>query len=503
MDIYKSSCKSNFISGFLVVILLSLLSLPALAANFPLKITQPQANLDTKNRFYKAYPNLEYNVRLAVIGGEYPFSFALTTAPTDMTIDARGEISWMSPTASATPYNVTAVVTDSQSTVTNVSWTITVTTDGFRFIDAVNGTPATLGGTGSNGNPWKSIKDMYEGDTYASKSARSYAGEFLYWRAGTYGMDAYTESTKPRTPFVGNNKPTVWLAYPGEAPVIDLAASYISIYGGGSNTYFDGIKFNVNGNSRGMGITIGGGSNNVTFRRNTLFGINNGLSGGNHSLIFIQNGGQGLNLSIQDNEMYNVTNSGYGVLGYSARDVLIENNTFHNIRTHPISPKSYTTRWDIRGNRFYNNPSNSIIVQYYSTVATPSGDIEISHNLVETGGGKVRINSEQTTYGLPVYIFRNTFMDEVEQNRATSTNGIFSWTENVIVNETTYPEQIRRRNIDAPLRVVVTNNLTGNSSDNIVDSQGYLTQGYNTFIGSRGHQLGNRISAPTALVITQ
>ena len=43
-----------------------------LASNYPLEILQPEAGLENlveTNRFYKAYPGLEYNVRIGVIGG--------------------------------------------------------------------------------------------------------------------------------------------------------------------------------------------------------------------------------------------------------------------------------------------------------------------------------------------------------------------------------------------------------------------------------------------------
>lgn len=501
MDIYKSSRKSYFLNGFLAFMLLSLLSLPAFAANFPLQIIQPQPNLDTKNRFYKAYPGFNYNVRLAVIGGEFPFSYELTSAPQGMVIDnQRGEITWANPSASAT---VTAKVTDAQANTKTVTWSITVTTNGFRFIDAINGKTAAQGGTGFISSPWKSMRDLYEGVDVSSKSANSYAGEFIYWRSGTYTMDAYREVNNERVPFVGNNKPMVWLAYPGDTPVFNMAAAFMAIYGGGSNIYFDGLTINVNDNNKGKGIAIGSNSENVTFRKNKMYGISNGVTGGNSALVFITKNVAGRYYAFQDNEMYNVGANGYGILGYSASHVLIENNTFYNINQHPVGPKEGTAMWFIRANRFFNNPRNSINLQYSNSSGIQSGNIEISYNLVESGGGTIRINSNQTDTGLPVYIFRNTFMDDAQQNRTTSTNGFFSWYENVIVNNTSFPEKIERFRVEDPSRVLVTNNLTGSTSDNILDSQGFLTQGYSMYIGSRGHQLGNRISAPTALVVTQ
>ena len=209
----------------------------------------------------------------------------------------------------------------------------------------------------------------------------------------------------------------------------------------------------------------------------------------------IARGNVGSYYSIQDNEMYDV-NVGYGILGYNGRKVLVENNTLHNIGSHPIGPKEGTQMWFIRANRMYDNPWHSINVLYSGSSGILSGDIEISYNLVETGGGKVDINNNQYGSGLPVYIFRNTFLDDVKQSRTTSSNGRFHWYENVIVNETSHPDKIELYKIEDPSRVIITNNLVGSASDSIVDSLGYLTGTYKKFIGTRGHQIGARPLPP-------
>lgn len=505
MIVFKVTCRFTAIKSLFAFLILCLLSLQGLAANYPLEIIQPQENLDTKNRFYKAYPGLEYNVRLAVIGGEFPYRYQLISGPDGMSIDNKGQISWSSPAESVTPYNVSVKVLDAQSNTTAVSWTILVTTNGFRFIDSLSGTSVAQGGNGDISNPWKSLKDMYEGNDYNSKYAKSYTGEFVYWRTGTYAMDAYTEGnantpTIARVPFVANFKPMVWLAYPGEKPVIDLNRAYIAIYSGGSNTYFDGLDININQSARGMGVQIGSSANNVTFRRNKIHGITTGYVGGNNACIFVSKNKVGVNWSFQDNEMFDV-NSGYGILGYNARKVLIEDNTAYQIGGIPIGPKMGTGMWFIRANYMVNNSRDSINVQYYQSAEAVTGDIEISYNFVDAGGGRVRINANQTDTGLPMYMFRNTFLDDVQQGRVSSTNGNFYWYDNVIVNDTSEPDKIERVNIDDPSRLFVTDNLTGSTSDSIVDSQGFLQTAYNMFIGNKGHQIGKRPLPPVNLTV--
>ena len=499
MSITRSYGKAYLFSALFILLSLGMLSSETLAANYPLEIIQPQPNLDTRSRYYKAYPGLEYNVRLAVVGGEYPYSYELTSAPAGMRIDYRGVITWSNPTAASTPYNVTAKVTDAQSNTRSVSWTIAVTTNGFRFIDAINGKSAASGGDGSINNPWKNFSDVYQGSVYDSKGRSTYAGEFLYWRNGTYSMDAYKEDSGRRVPLVGNRKPQVWLAYPGENPVFDMRAAQLVIYAGGDDLYFDGLEFDVNGNASGMGIQIDSSASRVTFRRNKLHGITNAATGGNNSLIFISKADVGNYWTFQDNEFFDVVENGYGILGYWARNVLIEDNTLHNINRHPIGPKAGTDRWFIRGNHMYSNRTNSISVQYAGSNGVNSGNMEISFNYVEKGGGKVTINSNLTSVGYPVYIYRNTFLDEAMQNKVTSSNGPFHWYHNVIVNDTSFPDKIERYQVDNPARLVVNDNLTGRSVDNIVDAQGYMTASYSNFIGIRGHVIdtGKRPMPPT------
>ncbi len=129
-----------------------------------------------------------------------------------MTIDpARGEIVWPRPATQGSPHGVTATVTDQEGTTRSVAWTMTVTSAGFRFIDAVAGLSAASGGTGTIDNPWLSIADMYEGTDDAAKYLGSYADNFLYFRNGTYAMNAYAEESG-RVPLVCAGPQTASLA---------------------------------------------------------------------------------------------------------------------------------------------------------------------------------------------------------------------------------------------------------------------------------------------------
>ena len=148
--------------------------LPAFAANYPLEITniKPAGGLNAASRIYRAYPGLEYNIRAAVVGGAYPYSFTLTDAPEGMTVDSRGVVSWPNPQAND---NATLVVRDSEGTQVSVTWPITVSASGFRFVSATSGNPAP-GGAGTVSNPWRTLSDVYN---------NAGSTDIVYFRTGT------------------------------------------------------------------------------------------------------------------------------------------------------------------------------------------------------------------------------------------------------------------------------------------------------------------------------
>ncbi len=483
----------KYFSRIFIIFLLS--SSYGFASNYPLKVIQPQENLDIENRFYKAYPELEYNVRMAVIGGEFPYSYALTNAPSGLEIDPRsGEISWPSPTESETPYSVTATVTDAENRSKSVSWTILVTKEGFIFVDAVNGTASNQGGKGTIDDPWLSLKDVYGGDSYAAKHAEHHKGEFVYWRAGTYEMDGYISDDGGdglQLTISSDNKPQVWLGYPGGSmPVISQRDAHLYFEGKGRDVYLDGLDIRSDGNHRGMGIKIASIKENVVLRRNKFSGIRGGSEGGNNALVFINLWGLGTHYAIQDNEFSDV-DTGYGILNYNTKFVLVEDNTFQGIGDHGVGMKVRAERWSVRSNRFRNNARFSINSYNASHDGKPGGDVEISYNVVEAGGGEVVSNSKFESNQLPVHIFRNTFMDGARQYAVFSKNGPYFWKQNVIISDSSKPDNIDLTSVNFPERLIMEDNLSGGLASGIVNAKGNLTAAYAEFIGKRGHQLGN------------
>lgn len=500
MHSYKFYCTPNLIKVLLAFLFIILSSGHSFAANYALEIIQPQPNLDTKNRFYKAYPSLEYNVRLAVAGGAFPYKFSLAKAPSGMTIDKRGEISWPDPIGSGTPYPVTATVTDSQGSMKSVSWTITVTTTGFLFVDAIKGKTAAQGGTGTLANPWKTMKDVYGGDTYDDKWTNHHPGEFVYWRAGTYILDTYYEDCGGegcRIPWSGR-KPVVWLAYPTETPEINFSGvsndAFIFFYDKVANLYLDGFDFNINSNTRGKGVQIGN-NGNITIRNNTFRGVTLcGQQGGNNSLLFLS-GGTGEFTSIQDNVAYD--SCGYWLLGYDSPKTIVENNTITTNIKLPISPKDNIQHWTIRGNHIQGQTTSGAI---YAQEYNYSSDIEICFNLIQmTGSDGLALKLLSSDPGGPMHVYRNTIIGHVDIINLNANKGPWTFSENVIINNSSSPDKMTRVNSVDETRLIKDNNLLGSPTEIIVDSQGYLTGAYTSYVGTRGFEIGIRPKPPTLI----
>jgi len=233
------------ISMILGVAALVLMHALAFGANYPLEIIQPQPNLTTAIRYYKTFTGFEYRVRVGAIGGLYPYTYSLTIAPSGMAIDeTTGVIVWDNPVEEDSPHNITVSITDSEGTTARRSWTLTVSRNGFYFLDAVNGRTVAQGGAGTIASPWKTLDDILEAGAVSS-------GTQAFFKNGTYNTDglSQTGSNGWQRHEVSATKPLIWLAYPGHTPVIDFGSSSYSVIKpclrfSNNDTYIAGFTIN-------------------------------------------------------------------------------------------------------------------------------------------------------------------------------------------------------------------------------------------------------------------
>lgn len=186
------------------------LVMPRAAGTSPDGASRP---IPSTHRIFKAYPGIPYNIPAYVIGGAYPYTFSLSNAPAGMTINAQtGEVSWPNPQATATP---TITVTDMNGVQRSSAWTITVTTEGFYFVDAVSGNDSTNDGTLAA--PWRTISKLF--------STATGNGAIVYFRQGTYDLVGCPIGSRTTSPFHHVAVPSTlagnWIAYPGETPTLD------------------------------------------------------------------------------------------------------------------------------------------------------------------------------------------------------------------------------------------------------------------------------------------
>ncbi|MES2935107.1 MAG: putative Ig domain-containing protein, partial [Pseudomonadota bacterium] len=465
---------------------------------YALEIIQPRAGLNTENRFYKAYPNLPYEVRAAVIGGSYPYTFALTTAPAGMTVDKNtGLIKWPTPPASGTAYPVKLTVTDKALVSKQVSWTIKVTTDKFMFVDQANG---HNGATGTINDPVKGVIDVYGGSTYDDKYSEKNKDYFVYFKNGTYSLEGFRgEPPLTQGLQMTYRQPLVWMAYPGAAPVIEMSkVAFRLVDTEGDNLYIEGFDIDTINTDAAtefrMGFRIGSLSNNVTFRKNKFHNISPTGGSYNQSAIMISRDAPGKYWSFQDNEFYNL-GTAYGILGYTAQKVLIEDNYFHEETGagggHPIGPKTSTRQWFIRHNTIKNAKEYAIWVYGNKEDTTPTtSDIEISYNNVsmQPGGFALDINLASLPEGMgPVYVFRNTFKGDITLNTTNTNVGPLTLKKNVFINS--MANGYSCLGCLNTSNNFVSDNLVGTAAAGIIDGNGKLTTAYKNYLGNTGWEI--------------
>lgn len=439
------------------------------------------------HRIFRAYPGLEYNVRAVVLGGSYPFNYALTGAPSGMTIDAAtGEIRWPKPSGDQAKPTIT--VTDAEGTTRTSAWTIHVATDPFRFVDAVRGDDSNAGTLEA---PWKSLAKVKAGEA---------AGKTVYFRTGTYkttDMQAGGGDTWLRVEFNGRAHPVQWLAYPGEKPIIDNDYTpngnngrFIRLTGSSTSpVYLDGIEIT---NSRHLALQYGSGQCDFTvFRRLSIHDIAEAIDGANSAgiMTLTSPGDPTWYAAYQDNDFHH--NAPGGIKQYSQRKLLWEDCRFHDSGTGP-DLKSDVVRFEVRSCSFYDN-RNRMAGLFGNMHPARGGEItgEIRFNKMLCGGSPSMVALEVNQDGLAnvVHIYRNTLLGVVNVRNTDQSDGPFHFSRNVIVNVGSGDSHISFESVSDPSRVTMTENLAGGPADGIVDAQGNLMGTFRTQIGKRGHQL--------------
>lgn len=472
------------------------------AARYPLELVLPRAagtapsseagtpNVPSGHRIFKAYPGIAYNIRAAVMGGSYPFTYALSNAPDGMVINAdTGEINWPNP--SGTSVTPTITVTDAAGSTQSSPWTINVTTNGFRFVDDVNGNDNA---TGSLTNPWRTLTKL---------KASGAPGEIVIFRSGTYrttGMETDGSDTWVRVEFNGTYHPVQWLAYPGETPVLDN--DYVAggdtgrfIRFSGSNThpaYLDGFEIT---HAWDKSLQFASGSCDYpVFRRLSIHDIAEAIDGSNSAgIMTLSSYGDSTWYGIyQDNDFHD--NAPGGIKQYSHKKVLWEDCLFRNSGGGP-DLKSHVPRFEVRNCSFYAN--SGMYCGLFGNMnfggggegEQASGEVRYNRMLCNANTDQIAMDVNQDGMAGEIHLYRNTFLGMVRVRNTDAEDGPFHFDHDVIVNDDTGTDHITSYQVTAPGQIIYGDNLSGFPADGIIDANGNLAGSYVSNLGTQGYQI--------------
>jgi hypothetical protein len=479
-------------------------------AKMPMHLVYPRPDSETQAhaRHRWAHPDFRYEIPIGVQGGAWPFKYEVVQGPNGASVGAYygdanyGIVTW-TPTESNGTESFTIRVTDQELNTLEISWSVTVDSDQFVFIQDGYSGPKV----GTISQPLESFADWYKADL----SDATYKNKIVVFRGGKYS--AYgSVASNGNVKFDSTAKTPSLIGFPDETPIIDcsLAKFFYSI--NFDDIFVAGIRFE-NGrqdvaNAHFFWITAA--SDRVTFWNNYFYNLGPGTTGiDNTSTVFISDTG-----TLKDNFLYkgntveNIHNSGYNgsyVEAYTTSHVLFEENIAKNSDSNAgFFPKATVAYVTVRANQAYENVSGSQLgVGYDWTGGYVPHDTEICWNRVVIKPG----NSSQLlmmwahgegfsgqTYNS--FIYRNTFVNGSSWVRFPGKE-LFETDGNVVVSDL-----LNRWELDSMKSVIP--NLTGAESAGITDSSGLLKGHYRSlYLGIRGHELSSEyVTTPKAVDLT-
>lgn len=417
-------------------------------AKIPLEIIAPRAGLTSQNVYYRAYPGMPYQWPVGALGGSPPLHYRIVSGPAGLSVgesygDANyGVMTWANPTTVGMPgggWSAQIEVCDQEHnrpspTCVTSSWTIDVGTTGWMFVDAVNGNPSPSNGgtaTGTLADPFEQPDDFY-----ITKHDTTYsANDIVVFRAGVYPFNQMPIENTQRITFT-SAKPNVWMAYPGEQAVFDLADAHFN-YEGGDNFALAGVTVRNAGEgatAAPKGIQWSGGYSDILLYANVFEQQDNGPAGENPSIMFANEPDDDIpgSYTVISHNVIQGTNDKDVLLVYFAHKGIFEWNDTANIE-RPIYLKSQFRYWSVRFNDGIDGTNTSeafVRVDPYNTAL----DVEICYNNYQGTQGAVLAGYESGT--VEIFDYRNTW--QAPQNVVINSVGSWESTRNVSVHSATY-----------------------------------------------------------------
>lgn len=451
-----------------------------------------------------AYPGVEYRMRAAVIGGHYPYEFALEGQPSGMTIDRAGVITWPDPRSNSG--EITLVVTDTDGVETRSTWSITVDANKFRFFDCDAAGP----GTGTLADPHRNLSDIPE---------NTYAGLILYFRecsaGGFYNALDRPRAREDRVEFNACCYPQQWLAYPGESPILDHGYEE----GGDPGTIirFQGSPAALVGfetiRGRHKHFNIIENVHYAVFWQNRMHQLA-GIDGVNAAFIMAEtSAGAGAHYNVmQNNDLYDWGMVYGGVSGacikiYAQYKLLIEDTICRDAvgsdEIEGIALKGgIMERVTVRNNVVHGVHAHGIGGNNHTLV-----DSELLHNRVYDCGSNCAYFNQDGLIDSRISVYRNTFVGTVQIDHAGEVPGaLFQFCNNVHVTDDALGEYFPGTRfvgypVVDPSQVQVcpapNEDVVRTPADQCVDETGLLSDDGSddcrtNYLGFKGAELGDR-----------
>lgn len=387
-------------------------------AFIPLEVMHPRPSLTTASLYYRAYPGIPWERPVVVLGGAWPYRVELIQAPAGMTVGETIDIDdfntsgligqsysilrWDNPTTTGSPHTIEILVTDQEGAAVSVTWTLTVTTTGFVFVDAVNGNNNNAGTLAS---PKLNLLGVYG----ASKAASSFPGQHVYLRAGTYEHDILSIENGVRVTWT-SNKPRAFEAYPGETVTIDCANAHWNMETP-NDLAFIGLRFTgLNAGGGWKYLNWGAGTDRTLIYDNYFGTGTGGIGGSNSAFMFVANGTTTTDSAVIRNILDTPTGIAL-VETYACDGFVIEGNEVNDYtggNNNAFYPKINNRNFSVRANRFVTGCEG-----YFFVLDTyqDNGAMEVTHNLSIVGSGDEHIQiGREAVNDVDVLIARNTFI---------------------------------------------------------------------------------------------
>jgi len=491
--------------------------------HFALEILRPLATgaagtgLDAANRVYRAYQGMPYVIDVTARGGQWPYTYSLTGAPTGMSVEAgpcstatpactAGRITWTDP--QTTDSDITIQVCDVDLDCVTATWGVTVETTactsagGWCFVDG----DVADGGDGSIGNPYNTIADVWNSSTAADRVM------VLRGASAAYGVTGMTQTTPgdcdQQVAWSESTRPVIWIAYPGESVTIDfdydsgVSTSAPCMELTGQNIWLDGFSaINV----RSMAFQVIRQSQfGIMARALSFDGLLFGRDGGNSAFImWVANyGGPSYGDTVTRTAFDNVGDAACALKVYSVGGGVFDHLTVGaSIDDEAmLAMKAEVAEYTVRASSFNGHPTGigGNMNGAPTGGATLSTNGEIYHNLfLDSGTG---VNDGAITLGVAKvntigrhYVYRNTLIGKLNIANMVTADGSYDFTDNVIVNDDaasgSCPAKYVCTSVTDYTRLVRSGNIDAGTADAAVDASGNLQGAYLTHLGTKGYQL--------------